>query len=188
MKDEGNFFGGSATIDETPTRKPQLIAFVIVFLLLLVAIGFAANYFLQTKDQKKTSHLVVMPTVTQIPTQLPSQTPSATPSGSIKKTSTTPTPSVNPKTAVTINVLNGSGVVGAAGTMATSLKTLGYTVNGTGNAATFDYSNVVIEVKKSEPGLLKQLKTDLSKNYSIGSASATLTDSNTTDAIIIVGK
>jgi len=174
MKDEGNFFGG-ATIDEQPNRKPRVIAFIVVLLLLLVALGFAANYFLHTKTTKQTT-VATVPTATPMPTILPTDTPSATPSATLA-----PTP-------LTVQVLNGSGVAGAAGKIATSLKTLGYTVTSTGNADTFDYKNIVIEVKKSEASALTKLKTDLSKDYTVGSTSATLSASNKTDAIVIVGK
>ena len=46
----------------------------------------------------------------------------------------------------------------------------------------------MIEVKKSEPNLLTKLKSDLNKTYTVGTASATLSDTNDTDAIVIVGK
>lgn len=174
MKDEGSFFGETSTIDEQPNRKPRVIAFIVVLLLLLVALGFAANYFLHKKIVKETKSSVLH--VTEMPTVAITDTPSATPSA---------TPSPMP---LSVQVLNGSGVLGAASKIATSLKSLGYIVTGTGNATTFDYTNIVIEVKKNEPNALTKLKADLSKSYTIGSTSATLAESNTNDAIVIVGK
>ena len=188
MKDEGNFFNGAASVDEAPARKPRLIAFIVVFLLLLVALGFAANYFLQAKN-KKAMIASITPTVTQIPSDTPTATPVSTPSGTVKQTLTgTPSVTGSTKTSTTVEVLNGSGVAGVATKMATTLKSLGYTVSGTGNAPTFDYTNVVIEVQKTEPNLIKQLSTDLGKTYAIGSTSASLTNGTSTDAIVIVGK
>jgi LytR cell envelope-related transcriptional attenuator len=184
MKDEGNFFGGGASVEEQPNRKPRVIAFIVVLLLLLVALGFAVNYFLHSKTKKDTTASTSTTTVvTQMPTEMPTDTPSATPSATIALT-----PTSAKSNQLTVQVLNGSGVPGAASKIAASLKSLGYTVASTGNADTFDYTNVVIEVKKSEASTLTKLKTDLAKDYTIGSTSATLAASNQTDAIVIVGK
>lgn len=190
MKDEG-IFG----VDESPSRKPRIIAFIIVFFLLLVALGFALNYFLNSKAHK-TQQVAVIPTLTIQPTQIPTDTPEATPSAGVSKTKSTPTPLVptgslsksNPESGITVEVLNGSGIAGAAGKMAASLKSYGYTVSSTGNADAFTYTNVTIEVKKSEPKTLSLLKVDISKDYTVSSASAALTESNATDAIVIAGK
>ncbi len=181
MKDEGDLFA----VDETPSNKPKIIAFIVVFLLLMVALGFAANYFLNKKSIFN-KQIVITPTATQAPIQTPtivaSSSASVTPTGKI-----TPSPSIS-KSSITIQVLNGSGAAGVAGKMAASLKDLGYTVSSTGNAQSFDYSNIVIEVKKSEPNVLSELKIDLSKDYTLGTASATLSSASSTDAIVIVGK
>ncbi len=181
MKDEGDLFA----VDETPSNKPKIIAFIVVFLLLMVALGFAANYFLNKKSIVN-KQIIITPTATQIPIQTPTRIASSsatvTPASKL-----TPTPSVN-KANITVQVLNGSGAPGVAGKMAATLKNLGYTVSSTGNAQSFDYANIVIEVKKSEPDILAQLKTDLNKSYTLGTASATLSSTNSTDAIVIVGK
>ena len=175
MKDEGGFFRDPVTVDEQPNRKPRIIAFIVVLLLLLVALGFAANYFLHTKVKKEVTGSA-LPAITQMPTQAPTDTPGATPSA---------TPSPAP---LVIQVLNGSGVPGAAGKVAATLESSGYTISGTGNAGTFDYTNIVIEVKAGEQAVLTKLKSDLSKDYTIGSTSATLTDKTKVDAVVIVGK
>jgi len=125
MKDDANVFD----IDESPSRKPRVIAFIVVFLLLLVALGFAANYFLNNKSTKVA--LAPTPTVVVSPTVVPTDTPTATPSGTISPTKVTtkavtkitPTPT---SSEVTVEVLNGSGVVGAASKMAAALKSLLY--------------------------------------------------------------
>ena len=198
MKDEGNFF----SVEESGSRRPRVIAFIIVFFLLLVALGFAINYFM---NRQATKIAVAAPSPTPMPTQIPSDTPAATPSAVLGTKTTHATPTVTPKTvakatstteisptatsvSASVEVLNGSGVSGAASKMASTLKSLGYTVSSTGNADTFEYKDITIEVKKSEPKLLTQLKNDLSADYTIGSSSASLGDSNDTDAIVIVGQ
>jgi hypothetical protein len=71
--------------------------------------------------------------------------------------------------------------------MQTTLEDLGYVVSKTGNANNYDYSKTVIEVKATRKSYLPLLQKDLSAKYSIGSTSATMTDSSA-DAIVIVGK
>jgi LCP family protein required for cell wall assembly len=60
------------------------------------------------------------------------------------KRKASPAPTVNPSQ-VQVQVLNGSGAQGAAGTAATDLTSRGFTVTGQGNAPTFGYTSNVIE-------------------------------------------
>lgn len=114
--------------------------------------------------------------------------PTPTPTG-LQTALATPTPTqAIVKKDFEIQVLNGSGTSGVAGTMKTLLEESGYTVKGTGNADNFDYENVVIIVKKGNEALLELLKTDIATKYSVGSSSADLSESETYDAEVIVGK
>lgn len=61
-----------------------------------------------------------------------------------KKVRAKPVPTVNPSQ-VQLEVLNGSGQQGVAGTTATGLSGLGFNVIGTGDATNFNYTNPVIE-------------------------------------------
>jgi LCP family protein required for cell wall assembly len=61
-----------------------------------------------------------------------------------KKAKVKPAPTVNPSQ-VQLEVLNGSGQQGVAGTTATGLSGLGFNVIGTGDATNFSYTNPVIE-------------------------------------------
>jgi hypothetical protein len=61
-----------------------------------------------------------------------------------KKAKVKPAPTVNPSQ-VQLEVLNGSGQQGVAGTTATGLSGLGFNVIGTGDATSFSYTNPVIE-------------------------------------------
>jgi hypothetical protein len=87
-----------------------------------------------------------------------------------------------------VTVQNGSGEAGVAGKGADALKRLGYNVTGTGNADNFDYTNVVIQVKNSSSDYLDLLKTDLGLSYTIGTTSADLPDSFSSDALVIIGQ
>lgn len=60
------------------------------------------------------------------------------------KPKASPAPTVDPSE-VQVQVLNGSGTQGAAGTAASDLTSRGFTVTGQGNAPTFGYTSNVIE-------------------------------------------
>jgi hypothetical protein len=85
-------------------------------------------------------------------------------------------------------VQNGSGEAGVAGKGAATLKHLGYNVVDTGNADKFDYANVFIQIKSSDSDYLSLLKNDLGLSYTIGTTSADLPDSFSSDALVIIGK
>ena len=145
----------------------------------------------------------IAPTPTVTPILLPTDTP--TPSVSDTPTPTdTPTPKVTPTTAPTLNpvdstsgldrsqisitVQNGSGNAGVAGTGSDFLTHLGYNVSSTGNADNFNYSGVTIQVKSASSSYLNLLKSDLSANYTITSATSDLDNGFSTDALVIIGK
>jgi len=116
----------------------------------------------------------------------------------------TPTPTVTPAVTPTINpvdeasgldrsqlsviIQNGSGEDGVASKASDTLKNLGYNVISTGNADNFDYANVFIQVKPASSDYLDLLKTDLGLSYTIGTTSADLPDSFSSDALVIIGK
>lgn len=109
----------------------------------------------------------------------------------------TPTPTVTPiptlapalsRADLTIQVLNGSGVVGAAGKMRELLEEKGYSVANVGNTDEYTYEETQILVKQDLEAYLTMFKEDLGEEYSIGSTSASLEEDSPYDAQIIVGK
>ena len=72
------------------------------------------------------------------------------------KIKTAPVPSVSPAK-VSVQVLNGSGVSGIAGTTANALTAKGFTVTGTGPAANYGYTSSVIQY--SSPAQLPEVNT-----------------------------
>lgn len=178
--------------DNRGSKKRVLYIFLV--LLLAGALAFGAIQFLGNRETKKEAAPTPTPTETVFPTETPTPTASVTsaPTGSS-------TPSPKPTTAaidkttgldrslVRVEVQNGSGAVGAASKGADTLKSLGYKVVTTGNADNFNYENVTIVVTPSFAKYLPLLKTDLGKQYTIGSTSATLS-SSTVDARVIIGK
>jgi hypothetical protein len=120
-----------------------------------------------------------LPSVVVVPT------PTATPT-----VQTTPTPAVSElvKDAITIQVLNGGGVAGAATKMKNFLEDKGYTVSDTGNADSYTYENTEVLVKAAKKAYLPLLESDLEDSYTLGTSAATLEDSESYDVRVIVGK
>lgn len=166
--------------------------FLIILILLLISGYFI---FASFGGKKKAKIAAPIPTPTQIPTENPTPTPtpsvSPTPTKKISPTSTQkiiPSPtSKTTSTSLTVEVLNGSGVAGAAIKMKTFLTNLGYTVSSTGNADKFTYTKTMIRVKSSKSSSATQLEKDLSSDYSVEIGSP-LPASSAVDAQIIVGK
>ncbi len=111
----------------------------------------------------------------------PTPTPTSTPSP-------TPTLVAPDRSAVTIEVLNGSGVAGAAAKAKDFLMGKGYKVGKTGNAATSDFTLTEIHVKKEKEGTLPLLKDDLKDGYTIGTSAADLSADSSSDARVIIGQ
>ena len=109
----------------------------------------------------------------------PTPTPQETP---------TPTSAEVSRGSLSIQVLNGGGVAGAATKMKKTLEDKGYTVADTGNAPSYTYDKTEILVKSAKKAYLPLLEEDLKDSYSLGTSAATLEDSVTFDAQIIVGK
>jgi hypothetical protein len=85
-----------------------------------------------------------------------------------------------------IQVLNGSGVVGAAGQARDFLVSKGYLVSETGNAGNFNYTKTTIRIKKSKSAVSNLLTKDLKERYSINVGSP-LSEGGQFDIVIIVG-
>lgn len=134
----------------------------------------------EEKSEEISESLTPTPSPSGGPT--PTSNPKASPT---PKVTTTPTPTVKPK-GISVRVLNGSGIVGAAAKVADFLKSLGYEIAGTGNASNYNYEKTEISAKKSQT--LLQLQTDLEDKYEIGTASAVLSATESADAVVIVGK
>lgn len=115
----------------------------------------------------------------------PEQTPKPTSTPAVSPT-TTPKPSFN-RSEWSLEVLNGSGVTGAAKKLADKLAELGYKILKTGNADRSDYAKSELFVAKDRKDKQDSLLEDLKKELSIASVSGELTDS-TASARIFIGK
>ncbi len=178
-----------------PKKTVVLFAFVVLIIVAVLFVNLTAK-----SEKQSTSTASETPIATPIesgPTETPaSNAASATPVPTLIPTSTPkPTPSANPvdkatgldRSKLSVTVKNGSGVTGAAGKAADMLKGLGYNVVSTGNADNDDFVNVSIQVKVASSDFLVLLKKDLA-SYTIGSNSADLSTSFSSDALVIIGK
>ncbi|HVZ58345.1 MAG TPA: LytR C-terminal domain-containing protein [Patescibacteria group bacterium] len=198
-KEFSNFASYSTNNKSSSSAKKRAIVYVIVFTLIIGATIVVGNYFLST--HKSSPHMLATVTPTPTPTAMPSLTPTPsvtpsatlTPAGHVTKTSPTPTPkvTVSPTPAssknLEIEVLNGSGIKGEAGKVASLLKNDGYSISSTGNADSFAYQKTVIQIKKSKQSFATQLEKDLASAYTVDSSIKTLAESSAVDAIVIVG-
>lgn len=121
--------------------------------------------------------------------QIPSA--SSTPTETITPESTT-TPSASPSakldlTKYPINVQNGSGIPGTAGSAKDLLTKAGFKVSATGNADNYDYTNTVIKTKSDVPqDFITKLTTTLSGIYSVAKPQS-LAASSTDEVVVIIG-
>ena len=103
-----------------------------------------------------------------------------------------PSPSVSPVSKIDLTkykviVLNGSGIKGEAGKVQILLEKAGFTIESTGNAGRYDYTNTVIQSKEAVDKIfIDQLEKDLSKTYKLDK-SVILKDTEASSVIVIVG-
>ncbi len=130
------------------------------------------------------------PTIAEAtPTPEVSPTPTGKTSPTPSKGTPTPTKTSGSdleKSNLSLEVLNGSGVAGAATKMSDILKKLGYEVASSGNADNFEYEKTEIQLKSTKKAYLQTLKDDLGDDYTIGSATSDYTGD--ADGVVIVGK
>jgi hypothetical protein len=161
-------------------KSPGKSLYIVLFLLLVVIIGIGAAQYLSSRSDNSNDNAP-----TAIEFDEPSDT-APTPTPNLEPTSTaTPSASDLERGDLSVVILNGSGVSGAARKLSDTLTELGYEVESTGNADSSDYESTEIEVSSTKKNFLNQLKKDLEGEYTIGDTSTTYTGQG--DAQIIIG-
>lgn len=176
-------------------RKINKRFIYLVTAIIIILVLFFGSKLLGSNKTQDINDVPAVLSPTDFPTSTPEPTSSETPTPTTTSTPT-PRPTTSPvdktsgldRSKLSVTVQNGSGTVGAAGKAADLLKSLGYDVIGTGNADSYDYTNVVIQVKASDASFLSLLKKDLGESYNIGTNSANLSSSFSSDALVIIGK
>jgi hypothetical protein len=104
----------------------------------------------------------------------------------------TPSPASSPSATLVlskypVNIKNGSGTPGEANKVKTILTTGGFSVSGTGNATSYDYTKTVIKAKADVPAaFITQVSTLLGKTY-VMDTNQTLITSSADSVQVIVG-
>lgn len=161
---------------DTPApRGPNMKLIFLVTIVTALIVGFiAGGVYVYVSGVSNNTIAESTPTPTLAPTEM---TPTSKPS---------PTPTVVPSS-YKVSVLNGSGVIGAAGKVKASLETSGFKVTGTGNAANYSFKNTVVQVKSSvSAGAIDLIKKAL--NDYVVEDGDTLPVSSTFDVIVTAGK
>lgn len=153
---------------EKTTRKIDWQKYILLFAIVILSALFVGGVVVAYKSMHGTR------SQKQETTPTPTLTSTPTPS---------PTPTIAPKSSLKIQILNGSGVVGQAAIVATSLKEAGYTNSSTANApkhnsgkATVTFSSLVPDSYKTE--ITSTLKKTFPTLVSTDSASQTDWDVN----------
>jgi len=100
----------------------------------------------------------------------------------------TPTPEEVDYSEVKVSILNGSGVAGEAGNVASLIEELGTAEPNTGNADSYDYTTTTISLKESVPSsLYESIRDSISEEYIVEMSDTPLEEDSSYDIIIIVG-
>jgi hypothetical protein len=110
------------------------------------------------------------------PTQVPEPTPAIT------------APAIQ-RSEISLEILNGAGIAGAAGRTADTLRDLGYTIADTGNADRSNYQETQIFIHPDlSDEAIELLLADLEAEYGSASVSGDLDDDTTFDVRITLGQ
>jgi len=178
LTDEAEADISSPFLEETDTSSTdsphKLLKTILILLLLLVAITGWGMY-LTTKYPDLLGSSISLGSST------PTPTPTITPAP--------PTPTPVDRSGISIQILNGAGVSGAAAATATTLEDMGYTITDTGNADNTNYEITEIYTTPEFPdNLTSVLLEDLKKEFGSASISGQLdTLPNEANTRIVLG-
>lgn len=166
------------SIEETPKKEVKKMNLKLIVIITLVSALVAAFV--------SGGVYVYLSGVEEVSTPIETQTPEPA-------ASSTPEPTQAPEpvdiTQYSVQVLNGSGVIGAAGTAEDVLTKAGFNVEDTGNASRINFEKTLIQVKQDVPaGAVSQLKKALeAEDYSVETGE-TLPSNSEFDIVVTVGR
>jgi hypothetical protein len=166
----------SLSEEKRPQRKTNLkliIVITVISAFVAAVVSGGVYVYLTGLDQRNSGEAQSSPTPE--PIVLPTESPAPTAEPELDLTS------------FSIQVLNGSGKIGAAGGGETVLKDAGFKVSATGNAGKYDYENTVIQAKDAVPAqVISELKDALVKAKYDVKVGDKLTSGNY-DVVVIIG-
>jgi hypothetical protein len=186
--EEISYTGANSAVRRKPSKR--LILFGTFFVIILLLLGSVA-YFVTSGGEENNQESITLDQREEsevseaIPTEEPEETEAPTPT---KEPTPGPTESTTNRANIRVAIQNGSGVAGVAGEAAAILREAGYNVVSTGNADSFDYQDVTIQVKAARRSALSGLQSALSEEYTIGETSSDLSADATYDALVIIGQ
>lgn len=188
--EEISYSGGPSPIRKKLSKR--ILLFGVFFVIILLLLGGVFYFVTRGNSESETSKTITLPQ-DQEPTIEESETPTPEPTEAATEETPTKTPTKAPSQStnenqISVAVQNGSGESGVAAKAAEILKGAGYTIASTGNADNFDYTNVTIRVKASKKSILADLESALSSDYTIGDTSTDLSEGQSYDALVIIGK
>jgi len=101
----------------------------------------------------------------------------------------TPTPEEVDRTVYTIEIQNGSGIVGKAGEVQQYLEDEGFSISGTANADSYNYETSVIYASADvNPAWIEELRNVIGKEYDVEGTVEELDMDTDADVVVVVGK
>lgn len=160
------------TFEEAP-KGGKLKAFIIALIVVTIlgAVGGGIYYYqtnVSSVDTGNESNVVITPTITPSPTEAPVEDIDLS--------------------AFTVEVLNGSGKAGLAGTVATALTDAGFLDATAGNADASNYEETIVSLKESTPkGVYTELDKILGTDYVLELSEEPLDEDSEYDVSIVLG-
>jgi LysM repeat protein len=162
--------------DNTDGVSIKLVVVVAVLTAIVVAIVSGGVYVYYTGITSQVEEEVEVDSQESTPSPVPSPTPEPEAKVDVDVSK------------LKVSVLNGSGQIGAAGTAKSIIEKVDFKVVDTGNAANFNFTDTLIEVKKSVPNsVVSLLKEALSEKYTV-KIGDNLSATEEFDIIITVGQ
>lgn len=152
-----------------PSFFNKKILFAVLVLLLVAGLLGGGIYFYQSQIKKASEPITAPP-----------------PSSVV--VAPTPTPQTVDLSAYSVQILNGSGIIGEAGKVKTLLEEQGFKEFTTGNAKSFEFTNTEVSMKVNiEEAAFDKIKQALGENYTVIKADP-LEDNSKYNIVITIGK
>lgn len=167
--DTGTVFSRTSFEEEKNGGSKSKMIIMICLIIIFTILGFVGGYF-YAKDPSSSS--APLPVITDT---VPTSTP-------------TPVEEGVDLSAYSIEILNGSGVAGVAGSEQEALEADEFNVENTGNAENQDFTETIIAVKSDvSEEFIEKLRDSLEERYVVAAGTEELEDDNDYDVVVTIG-